>query len=215
MSKCGCVVTWNIDVAQWLLFAAQKKSTKGDAVAKLIDSGATLQEIWKAHPGYTLVHRRQIEEMISLARQWSHNKVRTVWSCPSLLDARDPIQGEIIGWLMDNVRTKRVFKQAALWIHGPPNVGKTSLLNWLDCSLRIYWIPHVSMPPLLLIVFQSSFVHCFVPTGELRQHVGGQCVRFSGVGRLSWPEVDTLDGTICTGWYDACADEGGAKDEET
>lgn len=114
---------------------------------KMITEGDSLQHIAGAHPGYALIHKRQIDEMIATSRQWEYNKVREQWVCPSLLDARTPAQGEIIEWLIDNIRKKRIFKQPALWIWGEPNMGKTSLLNWLDKSLKVYWIPHVTMFP--------------------------------------------------------------------
>lgn len=143
VSKCTAYVTYNIDVKKWLRLAKDKKSTKGDVVASMITAGNTLQQIFTAHPGYTLIHKRPIECMMATAAQWAYNEVRDQWVSPSLLDARTPDQGDIIGWLLDNVRKSRVFKQPALWIWGPPNMGKTSLLNWLDSTLKIYWIPHV------------------------------------------------------------------------
>lgn len=142
-------VCYNINVKQWLAQRKSHRSTRGDDVMLMIFDGKTLHEITAMYPGYALVHRRQIKEMITEARQWSHNRDRTEWVCPTPLDCTilgcDLDQQQIIGWIRDNIRHEREFKQSALWIWGNVNKGKTSFLNWLDTSLKIYWIPKVSL----------------------------------------------------------------------
>ncbi len=154
--KDGHYVSFGINVQQFLAARRQRKSTKGDLVMRLIEDGKNLREITGLHPGYSLVHMRQIKAMISESRQWRHNTGRSNWVAPPPLDALlgiDASQKVIIKWLHDNIRRPRVFKQPALWIWGDVDMGKTSFLNWLDTMLKIYWIPKVR--PLLSLTLPS------------------------------------------------------------
>lgn len=134
-------VCTGIDVDNWLKLHKAKKSTLGDTVVTLIREGKSFEEITYAHPGYAMIHRRQINDMINDVMQWNYNAERGDWVCPDFSLARDPEQGDIIAWLIVNIRHKRKFKQAQLWIWGERNLGKSSFLNWLDQTLKIYWIP--------------------------------------------------------------------------
>jgi len=48
----------------------------------------------------------------------------------------------ILRWLHENVNKSRLPKQKHLYIYGPPDTGKSSLLNFLSQRLRLYDLPH-------------------------------------------------------------------------
>ncbi len=141
VTKAGRYVSKGINVDRWLALANAKKSTLGDSVMEMVTSGASFRDVVLAYPGYAMIHRRQIKDMIAEQMQWNYNECRSEWVCPTLAMCTNPEDSLIIGWLMDNIRESRIFKQKALWIHGEKNMGKTSFLNYLDKSLMIYWIP--------------------------------------------------------------------------
>lgn len=50
----------------------------------------------------------------------------------------------ILKWLDDNIDKRRFPKQLHLYIHGPPNTGKSSFVEFLRQRLRVYDLPKES-----------------------------------------------------------------------
>jgi len=121
----------------------QKKNGKFEDVAKLIAEGQTMKELFVTHPGFVLNHKRKIEDL----QQWmkrNKKEEKKEWVKFKTEDIRDlntPSEISIAEWLNKNIKEKRDFKQTQLYIWGPPNMGKTSLINKLSEFLRIYYVP--------------------------------------------------------------------------
>ena len=122
------------------IFLESKKS-KSDIAAEMIQSSSSLQPIIQAMPGFAMLN---LTKMIAF-----RSYVTNVCSTKSLRHLDLPIKYDgdhastlyIIEWLNGNLLTSRRFKQRQLWIYGPPNTLKTSLLIKLNEYLRVYPVP--------------------------------------------------------------------------
>lgn len=117
-----------------------KQAQKNKAVADLLDEGASLQEVNKFDNGYFLINKRKIEDYGTFVAIEKKRKEMIPWAEPDLTNLTDA-NLQIGKWLAENIRKSRPFKAPQLFIHGPRNRGKTSLIEYLERSLSIY---HVS-----------------------------------------------------------------------
>jgi len=122
-----------------------KSSTKSDQVAARIMEGGTLRDIINTFPGYALMNKKKIEDFITLHKSVTMVEDLKPW-VEIALDPEKRALGDvtledfqIIEWLNTNVRKTRKFKQRQLFVHGPPDHNKTSLVIWLSSFLRIYY----------------------------------------------------------------------------
>nr|QKI29018.1 Rep [Kummerowia striata CRESS virus] len=118
----------------------KKKSPKNEEVAKSIMEGESLVEINKKHAGYVMINKRKIEEYESWVKCENAKKQKIDWIPPSL-DGLTDANLQIAKWICSNIRQPRKFKAPQLYIHGPRNLGKTSLIEWLEKSLSVYHVP--------------------------------------------------------------------------
>jgi len=116
--------------------------SKSDAAAEMIQSGCSLSQLAKEMPGYFLSNQEKIRKFQSFCIEQKLNE--------SLARLQEPLRdldpmGElspIVAWLNTNLFSKRKFKQLQLYLYGPPNSGKTSLILRLSKYFRIYHIPN-------------------------------------------------------------------------
>lgn len=130
------------------------KETRLDQLVKIIKEGSSLDEAEERDPGSFCLHKRRLEDYQSYLQR---KKLRsnllprpTGWK----LDVSGP-SGTIAGaalmeiaegwqiekWLNQNLCAERQFKMPALWLHGPPNMNKTSLFRKIGKYYSIYWMP--------------------------------------------------------------------------
>jgi len=117
-----------------------KKAPKNEAVARSIMEGKSLAEINEVSPGYVMINKRKIEEYESWVKCEQSKKQKIEWKAPSLEGLTDT-NLQIATWICSNIRQSRKFKAPQLYIHGPRNLGKTSLVEWLEKSLAVYHMP--------------------------------------------------------------------------
>lgn len=117
-----------------------KKAPKNEEVAKSIMEGKSLVEINKEHPGYVMINKRKLEEYESWIKCEISKKQKLEWKAPSLEGLTDA-NLQIATWISKNIRQPRAFKAPQLYIHGPRNLGKTSLIEWLEKYLSVYHMP--------------------------------------------------------------------------
>lgn len=116
-------------------------------VAEKILEGATPEQILQQHPSYYLLKRRNIVEFHYDTEQLKKSKIPIKkLNAIHLGDgmAETSFASLLMNWLNENLSSQalpRVFKQKQLWLYGPSNVGKSSLLNKLQEGLRVYPIP--------------------------------------------------------------------------
>lgn len=121
----------------------QKKSGKFDEIAKQIMEGKTFKEIAYENPGFVMHHKRKIEEYQMWCKRHREEEKKE-WvkiSTEDIQDLNTPEEMSIACWLNLNIREPREFRQAQLYIHGPPKMGKSTLCQKLDQFLKIYYVP--------------------------------------------------------------------------
>lgn len=118
----------------------KKKGPKSSAVAKMILEGKTLTEINDVDPGYVMMNKRKLEDYESWVKLENNKKRKLPW-VPPAVDGLTDSDKQIAQWICLNIRQTRKFKAPQLFITGPKNLGKTSLIEWLERSLSVYHIP--------------------------------------------------------------------------
>lgn len=129
-----------IDVASVL----QKKSGKFGTLAKLIMEGNTLQQLNDVDPGSVLMHKRKLEEYIAWNGRRKEKEAKLVWKpflAADVVDLDSTAEIQIAEWLNQNIKRPKEFKSKQLYIWGPPNMGKSSLIRKLSEYLNVYHIP--------------------------------------------------------------------------
>lgn len=119
-------------------------TSKATTFAQMIDAGSSLQECRTEDPGYFLLNKRKIEEYHSFVAMKRLALSKTRLTSPLIyapLTALHEQTMDITDWLNGNLFHPRTFKQPQLFIHGPPNSLKSSLINKLSGYLSIYDIP--------------------------------------------------------------------------
>lgn len=114
---------------------------KSDQVAEMIASGSTLPQVAQAFPGFFLLNKRKIEDYQSFCSQKRRAESRAAISLPLVYSGQRPGTASIIDWLNTNLRTTRPFKAPQIYIHGPQNYCKTTLVEKLAQYFTIYRIP--------------------------------------------------------------------------
>lgn len=132
--KAGNYIAKGVDVEQ------TKKEKTGDKVARLIDEGKTLAEVKEEESGYFLMNKRKIEDYATWVECEKARKSKIDW-IPPKLDGLTGANLQIAEWICKNIRQTRSFKAPQLFITGKPNLGKTSLVEWLKKSLSVYLFP--------------------------------------------------------------------------
>lgn len=120
-----------------------KKARKGkisDSIARRVQDGETLAQIAETEPGFCMINKRKIEDYASWVTCERSKRNKIDWIVPSL-DGLTDSNLKIAEWISKNIRQTRAFKAPQLYIHGPRNLGKTSLVEWLEKSLSVYHMP--------------------------------------------------------------------------
>lgn len=136
VTKAGNYVVEGLDVDAII----KKKGQKNEKYAKMLMDGKSLEEINKEDPGYVMINKRKLEEYQSWVTCMSEKRRKIDWVPPSIEGLTDANK-QIAEWICKNIRVTRKFKAPQLYIHGPRNLGKTSLIEWLEKSLSVYHIP--------------------------------------------------------------------------
>lgn len=110
-------------------------------IATDCQAGYTLEEIDKKYPQFVLLHKKKLEDYLTFQNQLKEKNSKKAWEPHILpLDTSSP-NFTIWNWINMNIKTKRKFKEKQLYIWGPPNLGKTSLIIYLETMLTVYWVP--------------------------------------------------------------------------
>jgi len=139
VTKCNNYVSDGIDIKEVLA----KRAGKTGLIAKMVHEGKTLKEIDAEDPGYVLNNKRKIEEYISFVSRTKKEEKLPWVPVPEedIVDLDDESDKVIARWLNLNILRPRELKQKQLFIHGPPNMGKTTLIENLSKYLRVYMAP--------------------------------------------------------------------------
>ena len=127
----GNWITKNVDIEAVIESTRTKKGVKHETVANFIrKKERTLYEVDEKYPGYVIQHQSKIQGYINLQEQKRSSKLEPYYGIDQaktmMLGRDNPELIQLVSWLNNNLPpTVRPHKQKQLWIHGPPNVGKT------------------------------------------------------------------------------------------
>jgi len=136
VTKEGNYVAKGVDVEAY----KQKGAKLSDKIAGMLDNGKSLVEIKEEERGFFMLNKRKIEEYAAFIDCENQKKTKLAWVPPSL-DGLTDSNKQIAEWICKNIRQSRIFKAPQLFITGKPNLGKTSLIEWLKKYLSVYPIP--------------------------------------------------------------------------
>lgn len=145
VSKAGEFVSFGKDPE----YMKQRKSTLALAVDEM-DQGKAPADIRKLYPTFYFMQKKRVidycGEVALMAQSSALLKWDEVGMAQRLLDYIKK-RGEadagsvVLTWLIGNIDSKRRFKQGQLYLHGPPNYGKTSLIRVLSKFAPVYSAP--------------------------------------------------------------------------
>jgi len=118
----------------------QKKNPKGKALVDMLDAGKTIEDVRKTDNYFFCINKKKLEDYGAYMSIIHQREKLEEWKEPDWINLTGSNR-KIGKWLADNIRRSRPFKAPQLFIHGPPNHGKTSLIEFLKKSLSVYHIP--------------------------------------------------------------------------
>lgn len=129
-------VSYKLDVSAIL----KKMGGKFAEAVLMLAEGKQLEDLDEDFLPTIAMHKRKLDEFIAWC-DIKRTRVNLV-AYGGLVYEGTHLQTQIIvDWLNRNVRQKREFKQTQLWVAGPPNYGKTTLINMLNSRLSTYMMP--------------------------------------------------------------------------
>lgn len=117
-----------------------KRKNISKEVADMLDAGAKIEDVRKSNNHYFLINKKKIEDYGAYMSVILDREKKEPWVEPDWIKLTGSNR-KIGQWLADNIRRLRPFKAPQLFIHGPRNLGKTSLIEYLKKSLSVYHIP--------------------------------------------------------------------------
>lgn len=137
-TKDGDFVEFNCSVEDLLA----GKSPKRTIVAQMIIDGASKQDIIDYDCGYYMEKKKQIEEF-RMEIEVAAVVAPDFFDPPVVPDGYQyEAWRQVEEWLTLNLLKHRPFKQKQLWLHGPRNSGKSSLIEELENRIRVYHLAY-------------------------------------------------------------------------
>lgn len=117
------------------------KQSKASKYATDLLSGGSTRSILQQDPGYYLQNKRKIEEFASMCAVYNSIASKQAWPASLKYTGTHPETLEIIEWLSSNIRCERAFRQEQLYISGPKQHYKTTIIRLLKVFLMTYDVP--------------------------------------------------------------------------
>lgn len=118
-----------------------QKISKSTVVAEMLKSGSTLEQIWEQEPGYFLQNKKKIQELYYWLQSYHQLKKLPGIKYPISYKGENPQVSLIVEWLNTNLSSSMPFKAKHLYIYGPSNFCKTSLVMKLSSYIAVYDMP--------------------------------------------------------------------------
>lgn len=120
------------------------RPTKGDEVAELLRAGQAISQLASSHPGYTLLHLKKLQAFQALLQMDAQKRMSLTHhiriNFPSAVSPQDH---QIFDWVSRHLFDReRPRKAPQLYIFGPCNHGKTSLIDKLCEVSTCYVMPN-------------------------------------------------------------------------
>lgn len=110
--------------------------------AKMIMEGKSLSEVREEEPGFYLTHVKHCRALFAEIAAESSRSTLDTWPGIGLRLGAPSCEIKLNRWLDNNLFAEREFKQPQLFLYGPPNIGKTSLINSLSKYCSVYYVPN-------------------------------------------------------------------------
>lgn len=148
VTKEGRYLASGIDVTETLRETEKEKKRKErEEIVGNLMNGMSPSEVMEQYTTFYFVQRKRIQEFAQDVQllKLSSKKLEKVVTISSLETTTSSSISGLISWLNENVlesnRKTRAPRQKQLWLHGPPRLGKSRMINQLSKYLRIYEIP--------------------------------------------------------------------------
>lgn len=121
--------------------SGSQKTSKSTAVAEMLKSGSTLEQIWETEPGYFLQNKKKIQELYYWLQSYHQSKKLPGIKFPISYKGENQQVSLIVEWLNTNLSSSMPFKAKHLYIYGPSNFCKTSLVMKVSSFIPVYDMP--------------------------------------------------------------------------
>ena len=118
-----------------------KESKSATFAQALLSGSSTLQEIMMADPGFYMQKKRQLEEFASLCKYQRMNASKLKWPTEWTYSGDSMETQRIAAWLQSNIGATRSLRQKQLYVHGPKEYCKSTVIELLRAFWRMYEIP--------------------------------------------------------------------------
>ena len=119
-----------------------RRDVKSGTIAQALLSGSsTLQEILKADPGYYMLNKRKLEEFASVCRFLQLNASKQKWPTEWTYSGESLETQRIAEWFKLNIGVTRSLRQKQLFVHGPKEFFKSTVIELLRAFFTLYEIP--------------------------------------------------------------------------
>ncbi len=136
--KEGTYVSDGINVPLFIAAAVEKKST---VMATMVLEDKSMEDICKEDPGFFMMHKRRLEDLQVWHERKKAKLMLAEWVPLELTEFDVDSDLLIADWLNSNIGVDRKFKAKQLYIQGPPDMGKTTLIQNLSKFCRVYYVP--------------------------------------------------------------------------
>lgn len=106
----------------------------------LLSGSSTLQEIMIKDPGYYMLKKRWLEEFDTACRFQQANASKQSWPTEWTYSGESPETQRIAEWLKSNIGVTRSLRQKQLFVHGPKEYCKSTVIELLRAFFRLYEI---------------------------------------------------------------------------
>lgn len=111
---------------------ANKHATITGQLVEDIKKGSTFSELLRRYPGYMILHSRVVKQFIYMYQTSMFLEQQTKkWKTVTKFEGFNIESMAIAGWLNDHLLKPHTFRSHCLWIKGPTQCGKTSLVEML------------------------------------------------------------------------------------
>jgi len=128
-------------IGQLSTVLSQPAQSKSKTVAQMVLSGSTMKEVMLSDPGFFLLHNQKIQQYAAFVTEMRHQESLRSLVLPLVYLGEDLTTAAIVDWLNGNLLQDRPFKSRQLYLSGPPNYLKTSMIRRLEEGLRVLWAP--------------------------------------------------------------------------
>lgn len=143
-----CVHPADFDLQKWLKESTPmgRKRKVTDEIADLLIQGETLKKVMYSHPGFTLIHLRNIQDfeavLLKNRKEDKEKSSKEPWQLLEKKPSWTSAEESMANWLNRNLfQKKRPLGTLQLYVYGPTGVGKTHLIRNLTNYCRIYFVP--------------------------------------------------------------------------